>query len=212
MLRAREARHERLRKQEAVESARRQADNDETKREAVLNKQASLGMHSALTSAQSIAASGPLQLGLRPTSSALRQAVSAPVLPPSVTLPSLMRSPSAAVPMSARARCCGGNSATTRRRRLGALAPTRRVRRTSSSACATRSVPTARPRASRCPSTPRSRWTAARGWSGAKALARCLAGRSRGARGVTVCERSVCAGRRYVALLRRATSLHAPSC
>ena len=62
--------------------ARRMRDNDEGGRQAILDRQASLGMHSALTSAQSVAGLNPPMSGLRPTSGTLRQAVSAPVLPP----------------------------------------------------------------------------------------------------------------------------------
>jgi len=57
------------------------SDNEEAHRESVLLEGATNGLHTALSSAQLNAAQGELAFGLRPSSSALRQATSAPVLP-----------------------------------------------------------------------------------------------------------------------------------
>ena len=60
----------------------RRTDNDEATREQLLMLRAQHGVHDALTTAQATSAGGPLHFGLRPSSAALRQAVSAPMLPP----------------------------------------------------------------------------------------------------------------------------------
>lgn len=56
-------------------------DNDEGGREAVLMQRATSGVHAALASAQGASAEGPLSFSMRPSSAALRQTASAPVLP-----------------------------------------------------------------------------------------------------------------------------------
>ena len=89
LLRVRERRQVRLQQEGEAALIARRRDNDESSREALLAQHAQLGMHSALTAAQSISSGGPLEFGLRPSSAALRHAVSAPVLPPLREAPSV---------------------------------------------------------------------------------------------------------------------------
>ena len=65
------------------EAELRRTDNDERTREQLLAGRANAAVHSALSAAQATSAVGPLGLGLlRPSSAALRQAASMPILPP----------------------------------------------------------------------------------------------------------------------------------
>ena len=57
-------------------------DNPASERDALLTHGAQQGVFALLTTSQSAAGAGPLAFGRRPTSAALRQAASAPVLPP----------------------------------------------------------------------------------------------------------------------------------
>ena len=68
--------------QEVARSERRRRENDEGTRDAFLSQKAALGVHTALQKAQATATEGPLHFGMRPSSAALRQAVSMPALPP----------------------------------------------------------------------------------------------------------------------------------